>query len=76
MNKLLIIVSILFSAYFTNAQSTIYEFTVEDIDGNEYSLSQLEGKKVMIVNVASKCGFTPQYEKLEEIYQTYKDKNF
>ncbi|MDG4946197.1 glutathione peroxidase [Weeksellaceae bacterium KMM 9713] len=39
-------------------------------------MSELEGKKVMIVNTASKCGFTPQYEQLEEIYQKYKDDNF
>lgn len=76
MNKLLIIVSILLSALFTNAQSNIYDFTVKDIDGNDYALSQLQGKKVMIVNVASKCGFTPQYEKLEALYEKYKDSNF
>lgn len=59
-----------------NAQESIYEFTVLDIDGNEYPLKQLEGKKVMIVNVASKCGFTPQYETLEKIYENYSDDNF
>jgi glutathione peroxidase len=76
MNKLILIATIVFSAYFSNAQTSIYDFTVKDIDGNEFALNQLEGKKVMIVNVASKCGFTPQYEQLETIYETYKDNNF
>ena len=54
----------------------IYDFTVVDIDGNDYSLSQLKGKKIMIVNVASKCGLTPQYEQLEQVYKEYQDENF
>jgi glutathione peroxidase len=58
-----------------NAQG-IYDYTVKDIDGNNFSMSKLKGKKVMIVNVASKCGLTPQYEQLEEIYKSYKDDNF
>jgi glutathione peroxidase len=58
------------------AQENIYSFTVKDIDGHDYSLAQLKGKKVMIVNVASKCGFTPQYEQLEALYAKYKDKGF
>lgn len=53
-----------------------YDFTVKDIDGNNFSFAQLKGKKVMVVNVASKCGHTPQYEQLENIYKTYKDKDF
>ncbi len=55
---------------------SIYQFKVTDIDGKEFDLSTLKGKKVMIVNTASKCGLTPQYEQLEKIYQQYKDKNF
>lgn len=58
------------------SQSSIHEFTVQDIDGEEYALSQLKGKKVMIVNTASKCGLTPQYEDLEKLYKEYKDKDF
>ena len=53
-----------------------YDYTVLDIDGNEFPLSQLKGKKVMVVNVASKCGLTPQYEQLEALYKTYEDSNF
>jgi glutathione peroxidase len=53
-----------------HAQS-IHQFTVKDINGNDFSLAQLKGKKVMIVNTASKCGLTPQYEQLEEVYKKY-----
>lgn len=60
---------------FISAQEKVlYDFTVKDIDENNFDLSQLEGKKVLIVNVASKCGYTPQYAQLEELYQKYKDK--
>lgn len=50
---------------------TFYDFTVETIDGQSFPLSQLKGKKVLIVNVASKCGLTPQYEQLQQLYDTY-----
>lgn len=55
---------------------SIYDLTVKDIDGNEVSMSKYQGKTLLIVNVASKCGFTSQYEELEELYETYKNKNF
>ncbi|MCD6201576.1 MAG: glutathione peroxidase [Bacteroidales bacterium] len=58
------------------AQKSFYDFTVKNIDGYNYPLSQLKGEKVMVVNTASKCGFTPQYKDLEELYEKYKDKNF
>lgn len=56
--------------------SKIYDFKVTDITGQETDLSAYKGKKILIVNVASKCGFTSQYKGLEEIYQQHKDQNF
>ncbi len=52
------------------------DFTVQDINGKDTNLSQYKGKVVMIVNVASKCGYTPQYEQLEAVYKKYADKGF
>lgn len=57
-------------------QMNIYQFTVQDIEGNSFSFRKLEGRKIMIVNTASECGLTPQYEELEKLYETYKSKNF
>jgi len=54
--------------------SSIYDFTVNDIDGNPVKLDQYKGKAVLIVNVASKCGNTPQYEGLQDLYKKYGDK--
>ncbi|WP_405299375.1 glutathione peroxidase [Kordia sp.] len=60
----------------TMEKGSIHQFTVKDITGGDYKLADLKGKKVMIVNTASECGLTPQYEQLQEVYETYKDKNF
>ena len=59
-----------------NAQTTFYDFTVKDLSGKDYPFSQLKGKKVLVVNTASKCGFTPQYEGLQELYEKYGDDDF
>lgn len=53
---------------------SIYDIKVKTIDGAETTLSQYKGKKMLIVNVASECGFTPQYAELQELYETYGDK--
>jgi glutathione peroxidase len=54
--------------------SSVYDFTVRDIDGQERSLGEFRGKTLLIVNVASKCGFTPQYKGLENLWQDQRDK--
>jgi glutathione peroxidase len=58
-----------------NAQ-TVHSFKVENIDGKVIDLASFKGKKIMIVNTASKCGLTPQYEVLESLYKKYQSKNF
>ena len=54
----------------------VLQYTAKDIDGKDVNLSQYQGKVLMIVNVASKCGNTPQYEQLEAVYKKYKDQGF
>jgi glutathione peroxidase len=58
------------------AASSVYDFTLNSIDGAPTPLSSFKGKVVLLVNVASKCGYTPQYAGLEKLYETYKDKGF
>ncbi len=53
--------------------TTVYDFSARDIDGNEHSLGDWRGKTMLIVNVASKCGFTPQYKGLEELWRDRRD---
>ena len=60
----------------TMQKQTIYQFKVEDLSGKIFDFASLKGKKIMIVNTASKCGLTPQYKDLDAIYKQYKDKNF
>ena len=55
---------------------TVYDFTVKDRRGGDVSLSEYKGKVLLIVNTATGCGFTPQYEPLEEMYSELKDKDF
>lgn len=54
----------------------IYSFEIHDISGKSFDWETVKGKKIMVVNVASKCGLTPQYVQLEELYQKYKNQGF
>lgn len=71
MKKLIIISLMLLAISPLNAQKAFHDFVVNDIDGNQFALSSLKGKKVMVVNTASKCGLTPQYAKLEKLYEQF-----
>ncbi len=55
---------------------TVYDYEVKDSEGNSVSLKDFDGKVLLIVNSATKCGFTPQYTELNEIYNEYKDEGF
>jgi glutathione peroxidase len=69
------LLSILFmAAVITTQAQSIHNFTVKSIDGKSLNLASFKGKKILIVNTASKCGYTPQYEALEKVYEQYKDK--
>jgi glutathione peroxidase len=76
MKKIAIIIMVLLLPLTVFSQKSFYDFTVKDINGKPFDFSQLRGKKVMVVNTASKCGFTPQYADLEKLYKTYKNDNF
>ena len=54
--------------------TTAYDFSAKDLDGKEHSLAEFKGKPMLVVNTASKCGFTPQYTGLEKLYKDYGDK--
>ena len=72
----LMMVSLLFAVSLEAQNKSFYDFTVKTIDGKDFPLSSLKRKKVLVVNVASKCGLTPQYAQLEKLYEKYKDKDF
>ena len=66
----------LFAVRTRSAASSIYEFTLPSIDGHPVALEQFKGKVILIVNVASRCGFTPQYAGLETLYERHKSRGF
>lgn len=77
MRKFVSVLLLSFAATLAPAQAhNIYDFTMKSIDGQPVSLKSYNGKVVMLVNVASKCGFTPQYAGLESLYEKYKDRGF
>ena len=65
--------SIIVLLFSFSMNDSVYDFPIKDIDGNDTTLAEYKGKVLLIVNVASKCGFTPQYEGLQAIYEEYRD---
>jgi len=78
MKKLFTLLSIFLitMAFTTSGTKTLHDFKTKGLDGKEFDFASLKGKKVMIVNTASECGYTPQYKDLEALYEKYKSKNF
>ena len=75
MKYLLTLVAVaVLSAFTMKADPTIHKFKVKSIEGGTIDFAKFKGKKILIVNTASKCGYTPQYEALEKVYEEYKDK--
>jgi glutathione peroxidase len=75
MKKILVLLALVGTSLMA-AEKTVYDFTLNTIDGQPAPLSTYKGKVVLLVNVASKCGYTPQYTALESIYEKYKDRGF
>jgi glutathione peroxidase len=76
MNKVVMVFAMIFLTSVAFGQKSFYDFKVQDIDGKDFDLSSLKGKKVLVVNTASKCGLTPQYKQLQELFQKYGGEKF
>ena len=74
MKKTILLLTIILNFTTVMSQNSVLDFTVKDRKGNDVALSEYKGKVLLIVNTATKCGFTPQYEELEALYKAYKDK--
>lgn len=73
-NKLSLLFLFMTISLAASAQTSVfYDFKVKTLEGGDFDFNSLKGKKVMIVNTASKCGYTPQYKDLEEVYEKYRD---
>ncbi len=75
-NAALLIIVCLVSIGNIQSQTKLFDFSVKTLEGTDFDFSSLKGKKIMLVNVASKCGLTPQYADLQKLYDQYKDQNF
>lgn len=73
-NVFVVALLILLSAFTFPSDNSIHRFKVKSIEGKTIDFSSFKGKKILVVNTASKCGYTPQYEALQQVYTTYKDK--
>ena len=73
MRNIILLILVTFSFSIGNAQESIYDIEINDIIGNPIDLNEFKGKHILFVNVASECGFTPQYAGLEELHEKFKD---
>ena len=73
MKNLILLIMAIFTFSTSNAQESIYDVAINDISGNPIDLNTFKGKHILFVNVASECGFTPQYAGLEELHQQFKE---
>ena len=71
--KISLFITLLFNTFIMMSQQSVHEFTINTIDGESKNLSDFKGKKMLFVNTASQCGFTPQYMELQELHEKHGD---